>query len=311
MHENKLIGQTSPYLLQHAHQPVDWYPWGDEAFEKAAREDKPVFLSIGYSTCHWCHVMAHESFDDENVARLMNQRYVSIKVDREERPDVDSVYMSVCQAMTGSGGWPMTVFLDHDGAPFYCGTYFPKVSRGRMPSFTQLCRSVDDAWRHRRVWLHTLGSAGADTLLLSEPDERFWLGVDDSRDRTKVLIASESKQTSEYWLLDVTDPDAGLRVVAPRREGLEYSVEVGTDGLYIVHNDGATDFELAVAPFTATGAHDWQPLVPQRPGVRLLGVDAYADYLVLSSRSQALPLIEVLTRLPDGTWGDPVPIGFD
>ena len=141
----------------------------------------------------------------------------------------------------------------------------------------------------------------ADTLLLSEPDERFWLGVDDSRDRTKVLIASESKQTSEYWLLDVTDPDAGLRVVAPRREGLEYSVEVGTDGLYIVHNDGATDFELAVAPFTATGAHDWQPLVPQRPGVRLLGVDAYADYLVLSSRSQALPLIEVLTRLPDGT----------
>ena len=171
--------------------------------------------------------------------------------------------------------------------------------------------TVDDAWRPDRVWLHTLGSAGADTLLLSEPDERFWLGVDDSRDRTKVLIASESKQTSEYWLLDVTDPDAGLRVVAPRREGLEYSVEVGTDGLYIVHNDGATDFELAVAPFTATGAHDWQPLVPQRPGVRLLGVDAYADYLVLSSRSQALPLIEVLTRLPDGTWGDPVPIGFD
>ena len=126
---NRLAKEKSPYLLQHAYNPVDWYPWGEEAFQKAKAEDKPVFLSIGYSTCHWCHVMERESFEDEEVAELLNRYYVSIKVDREERPDIDSIYMSVCQAMTGHGGWPLTVFMTPDAKPFYAGTYFPKKDR--------------------------------------------------------------------------------------------------------------------------------------------------------------------------------------
>ena len=116
---NHLANTHSPYLMQHQHNPVDWYPWGEEAFEKARREDKPIFLSIGYSTCHWCHVMAHESFEDEAVARLLNREYVSIKVDREERPDVDAVYMQVCQALTGTGGWPLTIFMTPDQKPLF------------------------------------------------------------------------------------------------------------------------------------------------------------------------------------------------
>ncbi|HEY3023703.1 MAG TPA: thioredoxin domain-containing protein, partial [Actinomycetota bacterium] len=120
---NRLAGETSPYLLQHAHNPVDWYPWGQEAFERARREDKPVLLSIGYAACHWCHVMEEESFEDPETATLMNDRFVSIKVDREERPDVDSIYMDAVQAMTGGGGWPLTAFLTPEGEPFYAGTY--------------------------------------------------------------------------------------------------------------------------------------------------------------------------------------------
>ncbi|MFT4011409.1 MAG: S9 family peptidase [Nocardioidaceae bacterium] len=171
--------------------------------------------------------------------------------------------------------------------------------------------TVDEAWRPDQVWLHTLAADAPDRLLLHEPDERFWLGVDESRDRTKVILASESKLTCEYWLLEVDDPRAEPRVVAPRQEGLEYSVEVGTDALYIVHNAEAPEFALASAPFDATGPDDWTALVPQRAGVRLLGVSAYADYLVLSSRCDALPLLEVLTRGPDGGWGEPRPIAFD
>jgi uncharacterized protein YyaL (SSP411 family) len=125
---NRLINEKSPYLLQHAHNPVDWYPWGEEAFEKAKSEDKPIFLSIGYSTCHWCHVMERESFEDEEVAEALNRGFVSIKVDREERPDIDSIYMTVCQALTGHGGWPMTIFMTPDKKPFFAGTYFPSES---------------------------------------------------------------------------------------------------------------------------------------------------------------------------------------
>jgi len=124
-HTNRLIHESSPYLLQHAHNPVDWYPWSKDAFEKAQSEDKPIFLSIGYSACHWCHRLREESFENEDTARLMNELFVSIKVDREERPDLDALYMEAVQALTGSGGWPMTVFLTPDGAPFYGGTYFP------------------------------------------------------------------------------------------------------------------------------------------------------------------------------------------
>ena len=130
---NRLVNESSPYLLQHATNPIDWFPWGTEAFEKAKREDKPVFLSIGYSTCHWCHVMEHESFSDKDVAALLNQNFISIKVDREERPDIDHVYMAVTQALTGSGGWPMTIILTPDKKPFYAGTYFQKPAAGAGP----------------------------------------------------------------------------------------------------------------------------------------------------------------------------------
>ena len=122
---NRLQHETSPYLLQHAQNPVDWYPWGEEAFERAKNEDKPIFLSIGYSTCHWCHVMAHESFEDEEIAELLNKYYICIKVDKEERPDIDSIYMSVCQAFTGSGGWLTSIFMTAEQRPFFAGTYYP------------------------------------------------------------------------------------------------------------------------------------------------------------------------------------------
>jgi hypothetical protein len=147
---NRLIDETSPYLLQHAHNPVDWYPWGDEALDKADAEGKPIFLSIGYSACHWCHVMEGESFEDDATAEILNGHFVSIKVDREERPDLDRIYMSAVQALTGRGGWPMSVFLTPDGKPFYGGTYFPPAPRFGMPSFQQLLRTVADAWENRR-----------------------------------------------------------------------------------------------------------------------------------------------------------------
>jgi uncharacterized protein len=147
---NRLADETSPYLRQHADNPVDWYPWGDEAFAAARRDDKPVLLSVGYSACHWCHVMAHESFEDPEIAALMNELFVNVKVDREERPDVDEIYMDAVQALTGQGGWPMTMFLTPDGQPFFGGTYFPNARRGGMIAFPELCRRIDELWRTRR-----------------------------------------------------------------------------------------------------------------------------------------------------------------
>ena len=149
-HTNRLAQETSPYLLQHRHNPVDWYPWGPEALERARAEDKPVLLSVGYSACHWCHVMERESFENEAIAALMNELFVNIKVDREERPDVDQIYMQAVQAMTGHGGWPMTVFLTPDGVPFYGGTYFPPEDRHGMPAFPRLLQGVAEAYRGRR-----------------------------------------------------------------------------------------------------------------------------------------------------------------
>ncbi|HEV8562073.1 MAG TPA: thioredoxin domain-containing protein [Actinophytocola sp.] len=143
---NRLAGATSPYLLQHADNPVDWWQWGEEAFAEARRRDVPVLLSVGYAACHWCHVMAHESFEDAETAALMNAKFVNVKVDREERPDVDAVYMTATQAMSGHGGWPMTCFLTPDGEPFHCGTYYPPRPRAGMPSFRQLLTAVDEAW---------------------------------------------------------------------------------------------------------------------------------------------------------------------
>ena len=146
---NRLAQSTSPYLLQHADNPVDWWEWGEDAFDEARRRNVPIFLSIGYSACHWCHVMAHESFEDDQTAALMNELYVCIKVDREERPDVDSIYMDATVAMTGQGGWPMSVFLDHEARPFYAGTYFPPQPRHGLPSFPQILTALSEAWTDR------------------------------------------------------------------------------------------------------------------------------------------------------------------
>ena len=144
---NKLVSEKSPYLLQHSENPVDWYPWSDEAFCRAKAENKPVFLSVGYSTCHWCHVMAHESFENPKIAELLNKFFISVKVDREERPDIDAVYMSVCQAMTGQGGWPMSIFMTPDKLPFFAATYLPPVSRHGVPGFDQVLTQLAEAWK--------------------------------------------------------------------------------------------------------------------------------------------------------------------
>jgi uncharacterized protein YyaL (SSP411 family) len=157
---NRLAAETSPYLLQHAHNPVDWYPWGEEALARARAEDRPIFLSIGYAACHWCHVMERESFEDEDTARQLNESFVAIKVDREERPDLDAIYMDAVQKLTGGGGgWPMSVFLTPDGAPFYGGTYFPDQPRHGLPSFRQVLAGVAEAWRDRRAEIIDAGVA--------------------------------------------------------------------------------------------------------------------------------------------------------
>ncbi|MEO8230227.1 MAG: DUF255 domain-containing protein, partial [Chloroflexota bacterium] len=159
MPTNRLAGETSPYLLQHAHNPVDWYPWSEDALSRARSEDKPIFLSIGYAACHWCHVMERESFEDQVTADQLNRDFVAIKVDREERPDLDQVYMAAVQAMTGSGGWPMSVFLTPDGRPFYGGTYFPDEPRHGMPAFRQVLEGVARAYHEDRASVEQSGSA--------------------------------------------------------------------------------------------------------------------------------------------------------
>src|SRR3954468_2422071 len=147
---NRLQHETSPYLRQHAGNPVDWYPWGEEALARARAEDRPILLSVGYSACHWCHVMERESFEDDETAAVMNRLFVNVKVDREERPDIDSIYMTAVQQLTGHGGWPMTMFLTPAGEPFYGGTYYPPEPRYGMPSFRQVLGAVAEAWRDRR-----------------------------------------------------------------------------------------------------------------------------------------------------------------
>src|SRR4051794_3770976 len=161
---NRLSGETSPYLLQHKDNPVDWHPWGEEALARARDEDKPILLSIGYSACHWCHVMERESFEDEQIAAVMNEFFVPIKLDREERPDLDSIYMEACQAMTGGGGWPLNVFLTPEQVPFYAGTYFPPESRGGMPSWRQVLDAVHEAWHERKEEIRAGGERIADRL---------------------------------------------------------------------------------------------------------------------------------------------------
>ena len=167
---NHLINETSPYLRQHAHNPVDWYPWGPEAFERAQRENKPIFLSIGYSTCHWCHVMAHESFEHPEVARLMNEAFVSIKVDREERPDIDNVYMSACQVMTGSGGWPLSIIMTPDKKPFFAATYIPREGRFGLMGMMELIPHIRELWATRRGEALSLSNKIATVLQQNSQD---------------------------------------------------------------------------------------------------------------------------------------------
>src|SRR5215213_11358990 len=161
---NRLAGETSPYLLQHKDNPVDWYPWGDEALARARDARRPILLSIGYSACHWCHVMERESFEDSDTAALMNELFVPVKLDREERPDLDSIYMEACQAMTGQGGWPLNVFLTPEQVPFFAGTYFPPDSRMGMPSWRSVLEAVANAWDERREEIRQGGARVAERL---------------------------------------------------------------------------------------------------------------------------------------------------
>ena len=182
-HTNRLADETSPYLLQHAHNPVDWYPWGTEALEHARDTDRPIFLSVGYAACHWCHVMERESFEDEGTANQLNADFVSIKVDREERPDIDAIYMDAVQAMTGSGGWPMSVFLTPDGRPFYGGTYFPDQPRHGMPSFRQLLTQIGQVWRDDRGSLEESATKLADHVRSGqEAPARLAAAIDSATD---------------------------------------------------------------------------------------------------------------------------------
>src|ERR671916_2536789 len=161
---NRLADETSPYLLQHKDNPVDWHPWGEEALARAREEDRPILLSIGYSACHWCHVMERESFEDPATANLMNERFVPVKLDREERPDIDSIYMEACQAMTGHGGWPLNVFLSPEQVPFYAGTYFPPQPRHGMPSWSRVLEAVSEAWATKRDAIRAGGDRVAQQL---------------------------------------------------------------------------------------------------------------------------------------------------
>ncbi len=199
---NRLSDETSPYLLQHADNPVDWYPWGAEAFRVAREQDKPVLLSVGYSACHWCHVMAHESFEDDATAEMMNALFVNVKVDREERPDVDDIYMGAVQAIAGQGGWPMTVFLLPDGRPFYGGTYYPKERRYGMPSFTQLMGAVHEAYRNQRQNLEQQAdnlhqSLKRDVLAIGRDDDGG-LTTDSLNEAATKLLASMDRENGGF-----------------------------------------------------------------------------------------------------------------
>jgi uncharacterized protein len=218
---NRLAQETSPYLLQHADNPVDWYPWGEDAFERARAQDKPVLLSVGYAACHWCHVMEHESFEDPETAALMNERFVCVKVDREERPDVDGLYMEAVVTMTGHGGWPMTVFLTPDGRPFYGGTYFPPEPRYNMPSFRQLLLAVDEAYREKRGDLERQ----ADALVGAIRDASA-AGPSLEPLTTELLARAVSALGAQF---DAEDGGFGRAPKFPPASNLEFLLRTGRD----------------------------------------------------------------------------------
>src|SRR5688572_30306413 len=192
-HTNRLVHETSPYLLQHAHNPVDWYPWGEEAFQKAKSENKPILLSIGYSACHWCHVMERESFENEKIAALMNDLFVNIKVDREERPDLDEVYMNAVQMLTGRGGWPMTMFLTPEGKPFYGGTYFPPEDRYGVPGFPRILVGVANAYREKPEDVNKSVSQIVAAL------ERMSVSADSQRPFSDDVIGKSAEQLAQAY----------------------------------------------------------------------------------------------------------------
>ncbi|HEX2058480.1 MAG TPA: thioredoxin domain-containing protein [Actinomycetota bacterium] len=202
---NRLAQETSPYLLQHKDNPVDWFPWGPEALERARAEDKPILLSVGYAACHWCHVMERESFEDHATAALMNEGFVCVKVDREERPDLDAIYMEAVQAMTGHGGWPMTVFLTPDGAPFFGGTYFPPEDRHGLPGFKSLLRAVGDAWRERRGEVDAQGRKLVDHI-----------GVATKLRPSHEVVTSDLVRAAGRAIADAFDPEFGGFGGAPK-----------------------------------------------------------------------------------------------
>jgi uncharacterized protein len=218
---NRLAQETSPYLLQHADNPVDWYPWGDEAVERARAEDKPILLSVGYAACHWCHVMEHESFEDAETAELMNERFVCVKVDREERPDVDGLYMEAVVAMTGQGGWPMTVFLTPDGRPFYGGTYFPPEPRFNMPSFRQLLSAVAQAYSERRDDLERQADA-----LVGAIREASAVGPSPEPLTTELLSRAVSALAAQF---DSEHGGFGRAPKFPPASNLEFLLRTGRD----------------------------------------------------------------------------------
>ena len=225
-HSNHLINETSPYLLQHAHNPVDWYPWGEAALSKAHAENKPILLSIGYSACHWCHVMEHESFENEEIARLMNENFVNIKVDREERPDLDQIYMNAVQMMTGHGGWPMTMFLTPEGVPFYGGTYFPPSDRYNMPGFPRILASVAEAFHSQPEQVASTATAMLGELRrvgLAEPSREI--------PTTEVLDSAWRRISANY---DRTNGGFGGAPKFPPAMNLEYF-------LHTHHRTGATE----------------------------------------------------------------------
>jgi uncharacterized protein len=204
---NKLIQESSPYLLQHAYNPVEWFPWGDEALHKAKKENKPIFLSIGYSACHWCHVMAHESFEDENIARILNAKFINIKVDREERPDIDDIYQKACQLAMGNGGWPLSVFLTPDQKPFYVGTYFPKQSRYGLPGFSTILETLSQAYHDKKEDIDKATHELMESLLESS----FTLTKNTNTEIEKTIL-----DESAINLLQIADPLNGGFGQAPK-----------------------------------------------------------------------------------------------
>ena len=205
---NRLINESSPYLLQHAYNPVDWYPWGNESLLRAKNEDKPIFLSIGYSACHWCHVMAHESFENEEIAKIMNGNFINIKVDREERPDIDDIYQRVCQLAVGNGGWPLSVFLTPDQKPFYVGTYFPKQSRYGMPGFGTVLNQLAEAYKTKREQIHSATGEFMQALSQTSKDVQAGTG--------NVKIDRSILDEAAVGLLQMGDPVYGGFGQAPK-----------------------------------------------------------------------------------------------